>query len=89
MSERRCWVKLTGIYRFSLVADFADVAPFAQALIAAAPRQLIWGSDFPHLSFHDRVGTIMLYNKLGEWAPDAATRKLILADNPAKLFGFW
>ena len=87
--SRRCWVKLTGIYRFSLVADFADVAPFAQALIAAAPRQLIWGSDFPHLSFHDRVGTIMLYNKLGEWAPDAATRKLILADNPAKLFGFW
>jgi len=87
--SRRCWVKLTGIYRFSQAADFADVAPFAQALIAAAPRQLIWGSDFPHLSFHDRVGTIMLYNKLGEWAPDAATRKLILADNPAKLFGFW
>jgi len=83
----RCWVKLTGIYRFSADPTFADVAPFAQALIAAAPDQLIWGSDYPHLSFHDLVGTIGLYNKLGEWA-DAAQRRRILADNPARLFGF-
>ena len=86
--SRRCWVKLTGIYRFSTAPGFADVKPFAEALIATAPEQLIWGSDFPHLSFHDRVGTIQLYNQLAEWAPDAATRKLILADNPARLFGF-
>lgn len=86
--SRRCWVKLTGIYRFSTAPGFADVKPFAEALIATAPEQLIWGSDFPHLSFHDRVGTIQLYNQLGEWAPSAATRKLILADNPARLFGF-
>ena len=86
--SRRCWVKLTGIYRFSTAPGFADVKPFAQALIATAPEQLIWGSDFPHLSFHDRVGTIQLYNQLGEWAPTPATRRLILADNPARLFGF-
>jgi len=86
--SRRCWVKLTGTYRFSQAENFADVTPFAQALIATAPDQLIWGSDYPHLSFHDRVGTILLYNKLGDWAPDAATRQAILADNPARLFGF-
>jgi 2-pyrone-4,6-dicarboxylate lactonase len=86
--SKRCWVKLTGIYRFSTAPDFADIKPVAQALMAAAPDQLIWGSDFPHLSFHDRVGTIQLYNLLGEWAPDAAMRKRILADNPARLFGF-
>jgi len=86
--SRRCWVKLTGTYRFSQAENFADVTPFAQALIATAPDQLIWGSDYPHLSFHDRVGTIQLYNKLGDWAPDAATRQAILADNPARLFGF-
>jgi 2-pyrone-4,6-dicarboxylate lactonase len=86
--SRRCFVKLTGIYRFSKTVGFADVTPFAQALIATAPDQLIWGSDFPHLSFHDRVGTIELYNKLGEWAPDAAMRRRILADNPARFFGF-
>jgi predicted TIM-barrel fold metal-dependent hydrolase len=86
--SKRCWVKLTGIYRFSTAPDFADIKPIAQALMATAPDQLIWGSDFPHLSFHDRVGTIQLYNLLGEWAPDPALRKRILADNPARLFGF-
>src|ERR1700730_16720391 len=43
--SRRCFVNLTGIYRFSKAAGFADVKPFAQALIATAPEQLIWGSD--------------------------------------------
>jgi 2-pyrone-4,6-dicarboxylate lactonase len=86
--SKRCWVKLTGIYRFSKDPEFADVKPFAQALIATVPDQLIWGSDYPHLSFHDKVGSIQLYNKLAEWAPDAAMRKRILADNPARLFGF-
>jgi 2-pyrone-4,6-dicarboxylate lactonase len=86
--SKRCWVKLTGIYRFSTVTDFADVKPIAQALMDQVPDQLIWGSDFPHLSFHDRVGTIQLYNLLGEWAPDIGMRQRILADNPARLFGF-
>jgi 2-pyrone-4,6-dicarboxylate lactonase len=83
----RCWVKLTGIYRFSQDPEFADVTPFARALIAAAPDHVNWGTDYPHLSFHDRVGTIQLYNKLAEWADDAE-RQRILADNPARLFGF-
>jgi 2-pyrone-4,6-dicarboxylate lactonase len=86
--SNRCWVKLTGIYRFSQDPTFADVKPFAEALIATAPDLLIWGSDFPHLSFNDKVGTIVLYNKLADWAPDAATRKRILVDNPARLFNF-
>jgi 2-pyrone-4,6-dicarboxylate lactonase len=86
--SKRCWVKLTGIYRFSTAPNFADVKPIAQALMQTVPDQLIWGSDFPHLSFHDRVGTIQLYNLLGEWAPEAGLRKRILADNPARLFGF-
>jgi 2-pyrone-4,6-dicarboxylate lactonase len=86
--SKRCWVKLTGIYRFSTAPDFADVKPIAQALMGRVPGQLIWGSDFPHLSFHDRVGTIQLYNLLAEWAPDPKVRQRILADNPARLFGF-
>jgi 2-pyrone-4,6-dicarboxylate lactonase len=86
--SKRCWVKLTGIYRFSTAPNFADVKLIAQALMDEVPDQLIWGSDFPHLSFHDRVGTIQLYNLLGEWAPDSGMRKRILADNPARLFRF-
>ena len=84
----RCWPKLTGIYRFSNDPTFGDVKPFAQALIDRAPDQLLWGSDYPHLSFHDRVGTIGLFNQLAEWAPDPETRRRILVDNPARLFLF-
>jgi predicted TIM-barrel fold metal-dependent hydrolase len=86
--SKRCWVKLTGVYRFSQHPGFADVKPIAEALIGSAPDQLIWGSDFPHLSFHDKVGTIQLYNLLGQWVPDAVMRRRILTDNPARLFAF-
>jgi predicted TIM-barrel fold metal-dependent hydrolase len=84
----RAWVKLTGTYRMSVAPGFTDVDPMVAALIATAPDRLIWGSDYPHLSFHDKVGTIQLYNLLGEWAPGEAMRKRILVDNPARLFGF-
>ena len=68
--EGRAWVKLTGTYRVSTAADFADIDPMVAALIAAAPDRLIWGSDYPHLSFADKVGTVELFNLLHRWAPD-------------------
>ncbi len=86
--RRHCFVKLSGVYRVSDEADFADAAPLAQALIAAAPEQIIWGSDFPHLSFAERVRSVALFDLLARWAPDAATRARILVENPARLFGF-
>jgi 2-pyrone-4,6-dicarboxylate lactonase len=86
--RRNCWIKLTGIYRMSAAKGFADVEPMARALIEAAPDRLIWGSDYPHLSFADKVGSIGLWNLLGKWAPDEATRCKILVDNPQRLFKF-
>ena len=68
--------------------DLADAAPMARALIEVAPDRLIWGSDYPHLSFADKVGSVQLFNLLADWAPDEATRRRILVDNPAALFGF-
>lgn len=84
----RCWVKLTGVYRMSQAPGFADAAPLARALIAAAPDRILWGSDYPHLSFADKVGSVELFNLLGAWAPDERTRRRILVDNPARLFAF-
>ena len=84
----RCWMKLTGIYRMSVATGFADVAPMARALIEAASDRVIWGSDYPHLSFGDKVGSVELWNLLGKWAPDEATRRRILVDNPQRLFKF-
>ena len=84
----KCWVKLTGVYRMSTAPGFRDAAPIAQALIAAAPERMIWGSDYPHLSFADKVRTEELFALLKAWAPEEGVRRMILSDNPARCFGF-
>jgi len=86
--EGRCWVKLTGVYRMSTMPGFADAEPMAQALIETAPDRIIWGSDYPHLSFADKVGSIELFNLLAQWAPAESVRRRILVENPERLFGF-
>ena len=68
---------------------YADVAPIAHALVAAAPERLVWGSDWPHVMMKKRMpndGDIC--DLLLDWVPDAAIRQVILADNPQRLYGF-
>jgi predicted TIM-barrel fold metal-dependent hydrolase len=84
----RCWLKLTAPYRFASAPGFDDAVPLVHALAKSAPERLIWGSDYPHLSFADKVGSVQLFNLLGTWLPDAALRRRVLADNPQQLFGF-
>ena len=84
----RCWLKLTGPYRFAEAPDFAGSTEMVRALTQTVPDRLIWGTDHPHLSFADKVGSVRLFNLLGEWIPDETVRRKVLADNPAKLFGF-
>jgi predicted TIM-barrel fold metal-dependent hydrolase len=40
------------------------------------------------LSFADKVGSVQLFNLMADWAPDEATRRLILTENPAALYRF-
>ncbi|MGK4924884.1 amidohydrolase family protein [Bordetella hinzii] len=83
------WVKLSGAYRISAQYDgYADVLPWAQALIAMAPDRMVWGSDWPHVHISPMVNTGKLRNQLAEWAPDPWTRQAILVDNPQRLYGF-
>jgi predicted TIM-barrel fold metal-dependent hydrolase len=98
----KAYVKISGAYRASKLApDYTDVIPFAQALIAANSDRIIWGSDWPHPNSTTPAGNKptdvtplfqiddgRLLNQLPVWAPDAAVRKKILVDNPARLYGF-
>ena len=86
--DGRCWLKLTAPYRFARAPDFEGAAPMVQALVNAVPNRLIWGSDHPHLSFADQVGSVQLFNLFGEWIPDEGLRRKVLVENPEKLFGF-
>jgi predicted TIM-barrel fold metal-dependent hydrolase len=59
-------------------------------LAAYGPDRLLWGSDWPHTNTElDRTTTYpKVLQSLAEWVPDAATRRKILQDTPARLFGF-
>jgi predicted TIM-barrel fold metal-dependent hydrolase len=98
----QAYVKISGAYRASKMApDYPDAAPLARALIAANPQRVVWGTDWPHTNSTTPPGCKVtditpllaiddgrLMNQLPIWASDAATRKAILVDNPARLYGF-
>ena len=85
------WVKLTGPSRISALErpPYFDIAAMAQAVIAAAPDRVVWGSDWPHvMQVKPMPNDGDLLDAVAEWAPDAAQRRRILVDNPARLYGF-
>lgn len=87
-SKGRCWVKFTGVYRISKRADFADIAPLAQAFVRNNPERIVWGTDWPFLSNLDAVTYPRLMQLFESWVPETANQRKILVENPAKLFGF-
>jgi predicted TIM-barrel fold metal-dependent hydrolase len=80
---------------------YADVLPLARALVGANPQRILWGSNWPHpdsITRPDRKNTDLapnmqiddglVLNLLPVWVPDPVTRRAILVDNPARLYGF-
>lgn len=90
LASGRSWVKLTGPYRISgEPMPHADVAPFAQALVEAAPDRVVWGSDWPHVMVKGEMPNDGdLADLLATWIPDEEARRRVLVDNPARLYGF-
>ena len=98
LKEDRFWVKVSGADKicntevhsyFGL--PFIEVIPFARAVIEAAPNRVIWGTDWPHSNNFSPGKTPNdgdLLDLLAEFAPDEKTRRKILVDNPAVLYGF-
>jgi predicted TIM-barrel fold metal-dependent hydrolase len=97
------YVKISGTadYVSTAAPGYADVKPFAQALVAANPQRMLWATNWPHPDparvpgrkatdlaplFQTDDGRIL--NLLPVWVPDPATRHAILVDNPARLYGF-
>lgn len=79
------WVKLSAPYRLGGV----DARRYVDALLdAGGPRQLVWASDWPFVSYEDSITYERCMAWLHEWIPDAATRNTVFADTPAALFGF-
>lgn len=80
-------------------APLSGAAPLAKMLIGANVERILWGTDWPHpdaasgrqateVSPLKSVDDGNVLNQLALWAPEAATRKKILTDNPTQLYGF-
>jgi 2-pyrone-4,6-dicarboxylate lactonase len=90
LKSGRVWSKLSAPYRTSRAPiPYDDITPFARALVAAAPGQLVFGTDWPHVMMEGEMpNTGTLVERLVVWVPDEATRTRILVDNPARLYRF-
>ena len=89
-SNEKCWVKISGAERISSAGPpFTDAVAFAQALIAAAPERILWGTDWPHPNIARHMPNDGdLVDLLPMMAPDSATQRRILVDNPHRLYQF-
>lgn len=99
LEDDRFWVKLCSFDKISGVRQahvpgslpYMDMVPFAQAVIAAAPDRVLWGTDWPHGNTFVPGRTPNegdLLDLLAVIVPDETVRRRILVENPARLFGF-
>jgi 2-pyrone-4,6-dicarboxylate lactonase len=83
-------VKVSAPYRVSTqFPNYADARALHDALLRANPERLLWGTDWPHPSI---AADVMpddghLLDLFYAWTPDEATRRRILVETPARLFG--
>src|SRR5262245_58149505 len=92
-------VKLSAPYRVSKLPDYSDTDWLGKTLVYAAPDRMLWASDWPHtqtIAGHSpeevtpfsRIDDAAVLRRFASWCPDETVRKLILVDNPAKLYRF-
>ncbi len=86
----RCWVKLSAPYESSKsgAPRYDDVARLARELVKRAPGRMLWASNWPHPYRSPMPSSAAMLDLLLDWVPDDATRRRILVDNPAELYGF-
>ena len=90
IDKGRTWVKLSITYDSSKVGPpaYADVNKVGEAYVKAAPERMLWGSNWPHPSETVKPDDALLFDQLAAWAPDAATQRRILVENPEIVYGF-
>jgi predicted TIM-barrel fold metal-dependent hydrolase len=90
LADGIAWIKLSAVYRFASVDPGRDnpCFPFHDALLRANPRQAVWASDWPHAQMAGQAPDAgALLDLLTAWTDDESRRR-ILVDNPAQLYGF-
>ena len=86
----RAYVKLSGLIKFSDERPpHRDAWPFVRALLDAfTPARCMWASDWPYLRAPAHVDYGGLLADVAVLLPDPQTRRQVLWNTPAALFGF-
>jgi predicted TIM-barrel fold metal-dependent hydrolase len=86
IESSKIWVKLCAYRNLLKAAGIAQGLPFHQALVAANPTQLVWGSDWPHLNVAPAPDALQLLDKMKRWTANADITRQILVSNPNRLY---
>ena len=95
----KAYVKLSAPYRVSKTKDYADLNTWAQTIIYARRDHMLWASDWPHtqtipgksleeVTPFNKIDAAASLRQFNSWYPDETTRRMMLVDNPAKLYRF-
>jgi predicted TIM-barrel fold metal-dependent hydrolase len=82
-----CWIKVCGAERIS-APPYERAIPFARALVEAAPDRVLWGTDFPHPNLNHVAEEADLVDLVPRFALSGDEQRLLLVDNPARLYQF-
>ncbi|MBM4299519.1 MAG: hypothetical protein FJ143_17405 [Deltaproteobacteria bacterium] len=90
-NEERAWINLYSFYQQSEVGppDYRDMIGIVHAIVANRADNIVWGSNWPHGGVSVPIpddGDLLDF--VFAAVPDEPTRNAILADNPAKLYGW-
>jgi 2-pyrone-4,6-dicarboxylate lactonase len=91
MRRGNTWIKISGANRVSAtdLPPYDDVKPMAEALIAAAPDRIMWGTDWPHPNkYIANPNDGDLVDAFGDWVTDEGMRRKIMVDTPAAFYRF-
>lgn len=101
LAQGRGWVKISGTYRLDHPTEKAAISTLARDLYAENPRNIVWGSDWPHAPHHANIAQEnpepqpyrdidprKMLTTIAEWFDREDDRKAILVDNPARLYDF-
>ena len=87
MRDARVWTKVSGFERVSSTGKpFRDAMPYAQALAAAAPDRVLWGTDYPHPNVKEMPNDGEQVDLFAQTITDDTLRRRILVDNASRLY---
>ncbi len=90
-NEPRAWINLYSFYQLSEAGppDYRDMVDVVQAIVENRADNVVWGSNWPHGGVPVPIpddGDLLDF--LIAAVPEEKNRNAILADNPARLYGW-